>query len=62
MDKSITGILTCSACGQEYYDLHFCPELKQFKEGAKPLPPLTETDVRRIVREEIKKYILELIK
>lgn len=53
----------CARCGQDWWDAHACPALN----AAIPLPatlpvtvrlsppvaPLTEEDVRRIVREEL---------
>ena len=45
--------VTCGNCGQEYSGQHFCPALHNSTSGARESKPLTEEDVRRIVREEL---------
>lgn len=50
---------TCSACGENYFSAHYCkarekPATWPFpKSSPTPLKQLTESDVRRIVREEL---------
>ena len=49
-----TMVQRCGKCGQEWLQAHFCPALHTPRhDGAKPAQPLTEADVRRIVRDEL---------
>lgn len=49
-----TGVrYLCGHCGQEYNGQHFCPAFLNPGLGARETRPLTEADVRRIVREEL---------
>jgi len=48
---------TCPDCGNVYVLQHYCKALQKQQSaegGCKPAPPLTEQDVRRIVRDEMK--------
>lgn len=45
---------TCRHCGQQWINAHYCPAQNASPHlGAMPSMPLTEADVRRIVREEL---------
>jgi len=49
-------VQVCEKCGQQWMTSHYCPASNRLPgAGAKPLLPLTEDDVRRIVREELAK-------
>lgn len=45
----------CGHCGQEHSGQHFCPAFSNVAYGARETRPLTEDDVRRIVREELQR-------
>lgn len=45
---------TCTLCQKQFFGMHYCGEIhKPHDGGAHPVRPLTEADVRRIVREEL---------
>lgn len=56
----------CTACGQQYLFDHYCPgavirtTMDPWIPGTVPAKTLTEADVRRIVQEEIAKYLGKL--
>lgn len=50
--NTTAGIQQCGFCGAWHRGEHACP-VKTFKIET---PPLTEADVRRIVREELANY------
>ena len=56
---SLTGMIwqRCARCGEAWWDAHVCPQNRtQVPFVATPTTfPLTEDDVRRIVREELAK-------
>lgn len=44
----------CKRCGMRYYgNSHYCGSLDSSEPGCTPVKPLTEDDVRKIVREEL---------
>lgn len=63
MFPSSPPVNRCSMCGEQYWFAHVCRSEPLFQPpaqepaGCRPLPQLTEEDVRRIVREEFSKLI-----
>ena len=46
----------CKDCGQWWINVHYCGAFHPGRSGSRVVLPLTEEDVRRIVRDEIAKH------